>query len=265
MRSPPATRVGAGGDKLPGPSNLLAALECAGGVPSERAFVVDDRRQKTLAVEPHGAGACIRAPDSDEARSCHRRRGKKTSLGRYVPCSVRIELISLPERLQRATRQRSPKSCRRNRHTEPNKSLLHISLWRRRRENRRGHPDRLDWVTNGHGVFRMTGSRFGMRPHSRAEAHQLEKFPTSFVGAGGLAAAVRTSSDFSCITRKIAAGVGSAFEAMPHGLSEATITRIAKKDGLSTTAKHATRQESPPVRSSDLRSTTVVWSSNFSQ
>src|SRR5829696_9435694 len=184
MRSPPATRVGAGGDKLPGPSNLLAALECAGGVPSERAFVVDDRRQKTLAVEPHGAGACIRAPDSDEARSCHRRRGKKTSLGRYVPCSVRIELISLPERLQRATRQRSPKSCRRSRHTEPNKSLLHISLWRRRRENRRGHPDRLDWVTNGHGVFRMTGSRCGMRPHSRAEAHQLEKFPTSFVGGG---------------------------------------------------------------------------------
>jgi hypothetical protein len=28
----------------------------------------------------------------------------------------------------------------------------------------------------------MSGSRFGMRPHSRAEGYQLEKFPTSFVG-----------------------------------------------------------------------------------
>src|SRR5215217_596876 len=183
MRSPPATRVGAGGDKLPGPSNLFAALECAGGVPSERAFVVDDRRQKTLAVEAHGAGACIRAPDSDEARSGDRRRGKKTSLGRYVPCSVRIELMSLPERLQGAR-----KSRQRNRQkTEPFHhvaALLHISLWRSGRENRRRHLNRLDGVTNGHGVLRMSGSRFGMRPHSRAEGHQLEKFTTSFVGGG---------------------------------------------------------------------------------
>ena len=52
---------------------------------------------------------------------------------------------------------------------------------------------------------------------------------------------MRTSSDLSCITGKIAAGVGSACEAMPHGLSEATMTRVAKKDGLSTTAKHATK------------------------
>src|SRR5215207_9289590 len=178
MRSPPATRVGAGGNQLPGPSNLLAALECAGGVPSERAFVVDDRRQKILAVEAHGAGACIRAPDSDEARSGHRLRGKKTLLGRYVPCSARIELMSLPERLQGAR-----KSRRRDRQkTEPNKSLLnfhhvaallHISLWRSGRENRRGHPDQLAGVTNGPGVLRMSGSRFGMRPHSRAEGHQL--------------------------------------------------------------------------------------------
>src|SRR5215203_802989 len=149
MRSPPATRVGAGGDKLPGPSNLLAAPKCAGGVPSERAFVVDDRRQKTLAVEPHGAGACIRAPDSDEARSADRRRGKKISIGRCVACSVRIELMSLPERLQGARKFRR----RDRKKTEPNKSLLnfhnvaallHISLWRSGRENRRGHPDRLD-------------------------------------------------------------------------------------------------------------------------
>jgi hypothetical protein len=106
---------------------------------------------------------------------------KKTSLGRYVPCSVRIELMSLPERLQGAR-----KSRQRNRQkTEPFHhvaALLHISLWRSGRENRRRHLNRLDGVTNGHGVLRMSGSRFGMRPHSRAEGHQLEKFTTSFVG-----------------------------------------------------------------------------------
>src|SRR5215203_1711808 len=91
--------------------------------------------------------------------------------------------MSLPERLQGAR-----KSRQRNRQkTEPFHhvaALLHISLWRSGRENRRGHPDRLDGVTNGHGVLRMSGSRFGMRPHSRAEGHQLEKFTTSFVGGG---------------------------------------------------------------------------------
>ena len=83
---------------------------------------------------------------------------------------------------------------------------------------------------------------------------------------------MRTSSDLSRITGKMAAGVGSAFEPKPHGLSEATMTRVAKKDGLSTTAKHATKAriaDGPLIRSAVDNRCLVIeilsmkrWSSN---
>jgi hypothetical protein len=63
-------------------------------------------------------------------------------------------------------------------------------------------------------------------------------------GAGAtLAAPAPTSSDLSCRSSETGftagAALGSAGGATAHGFSEAIRTKLAKKDGLSTTAKHA--------------------------